>query len=113
MSFKKCYVCEQSYLLEDIHADKVCDVCFLKMQNLHNSILYGSESLKPVMVNSFVASIFTEEEVNKILLEKLSDEFEHQHRSGYYCLRNYFQEVDESNFIEFVLNQRSKENGKS
>lgn len=104
-----CPVCRE-YKVKDLC--KVCDSCLEEEETVENALLMGDEYKEEVKINSFLASVFTEKEIEEILMR----EFKVANES---FLREYTKEMvkdylyaDKEVFADFVFDKRSKQGRK-
>jgi len=67
---KQCVECGE-YFAEDEMSGEYCAECLKEHATVENAIASGNEATEKVSVNGFVAFVFSEEEINEILVGAL------------------------------------------
>lgn len=97
---EKCAVCGEFYP-ENSLSYGVCAECLKREATLENALAYGEEEREKITINGLFATLLTEKEIERALLEiLLKNKKEGDIKK--YCL------LDESAFAEFLDNQRQK-----
>lgn len=95
----ECEVCGKYFDNSELHG--VCEVCIEKAKTVGNALKIGDMSRENVAINSFVASVLTEDQINRILENYVEQHFTDQSKEvSRYC------ELDIWEFSDFI-----KENG--
>ena len=89
---KQCEVCGEYYIEDDI-TDGVCYQCLDKQKTYENVIEMGIECVENIEVNGFLASVFTPQEIEAILMvafEKLPKQVRDRYIDNYFEEDYYF-----------------------
>ena len=93
----KCKVCGEWYDSNDYDYD-VCEVCTEEYQTVGDALEYGAEDTTDVEINGFVASVLSEEQINRILIKWVEENFvDHSKDVIAYC------EEDKLCFTEYLI----------
>ena len=100
----KCKICGEHYTDDELTSG-VCDECIYEHDTDHE-LCYrlGEKSTESVSINSFLASAFTEEQINEILYHRLKEISRITNISCY-----DFIESDKSWFAERLIEEKQKE----
>lgn len=69
---KTCPLCGEQFNAEYFE-NAVCDLCAYKNATYENALAWGKEEPREVEVNGFLAYVFTESEIEEILLRELEE----------------------------------------
>lgn len=100
----KCKCCGEYFIDEFEDCLDVCDSCLDKEVNFENMLLVGEEYKESVEINGFLASCFTENEIEKLLIDFLekSEEIKKKMVKEYY-------DTDKMFFADWIAKKKQGE----
>lgn len=100
----QCGVCGE-YFVDDFFCLSACEDCIDKeLSNVGNLLEQGEESKTLVEINGFLASVFSEEQINEILLNVFEGADKIKQRE----LAREFYESDRTAFADFMCERKKR-----
>jgi len=96
---KYCKICDKYYYDKDREVvNDICEYCLQEQANFNNALKYGEEQTQHLNINGFIASLLSEETINKTLVDyiKLNKLTRDELLAEQFCLE------DKWDFAEFL-----------